>query len=471
MALAVGNTPMSHEFYTQFEYVQKYGTNKDKKTLLTRHSYPKNFYFMLEQLGLVRPSEGEAEIWHLEDDWIMENVTFGSIVTPSTGPNTPVTLALASGSMISKNGVTMSYIQERMEIEVPGTGEKVVVLTKNEAVTPHTVTVKPVDPTVDLDGLIVPNKPYALTGNAWAEGTRGARSQISLENRWSNYYQIFKKNFSSTGTGMTLEAPYNVVNVDGRNVFIARNTHNTEIRHNEDISTTLLVGEKSNSEVAYSDHLGRNAPVYRTGGAFNEARKHGFEYQYSNQTFGLDQFDDVANYTERERIATDMWLFLMGSNLEGHIENMLIQFGASQHGVFNYAKDKFAGVAGSDPNDFFTWIGFRGIHKRGKNFLFKSLPDFNNPKILGTEGYTYQDSGLIIPYATMSNKGKKKDTPSIGAEYRSLGNYSRKLEIVHTGGANLVNPTDSIDAKSWDFRSEIGGDWALLSQWIPVVPA
>lgn len=465
----VGTAPFSQHFFTAMEYVQKYGTNQEKRTLMQRHSYPKNFYFMLEELGLVRPSNGEATIWHLEDDWIMENVTFGSIVTASTGAGSNVTVKLAAGSMLSKNGVNISYPQVRQEIEIPITGEKVVIVAKDQSVTPHNLTLKPVDPTVNLAGKIVADKVYALTGNAWAEGTYGADPRVGLENRWENYYQIFKQNWSATGTSLTLDAPYKVAGADG-NVFVTRNTQNTEKRHREDISTTLLVGKKSNTEVALSDHLGHNVPVYRTGGAFTEALAHGFKYEYENQTFGLDEFDDVAAYTERERIATDMYLFLMGNTLEGYIENVLMAFGASQNGVFNYAKDKFAGVAGSDPEDFFTWIGFRGLHKKGKNFLFKSLTDFNNPKILGSAGYQYPASGLIVPYATMSNKGKKLDTPSLGAEYRSLGGYDRKFEIVKTGGADMVNPTTDLDAKSWDFRSEIGGDWALLGQWIPVVP-
>src|SRR5690554_6470785 len=109
----VGTAPFSQHFYTAMEYVQKYGTNQEKRTLHERHSYPKNFYFMLEELGLVRPSNGEAIIWHLEDDWIMENVTFGSIVTASAGAGSTMVVKLAAGSMLSKNGVNISYPQVR----------------------------------------------------------------------------------------------------------------------------------------------------------------------------------------------------------------------------------------------------------------------------------------------------------------------------------------------------------------------
>lgn len=468
----------SNELYTALEYVQKYGTNEDKRTLLQRHNYPENFYMMLDQLGLVRGSEGADKIWHLEDDWLTDNFKVNAIITASTGVGTAVTVEIAATDMFSKNGAILSFPQVRHEIEIPVTREKAVIVDKitTNAGTPlalHRLVIKPVDPTVNLAGKIVANGTYALTGNAWAEGTKSAKPVISTENYFENYYQIFKTRFSSTGTGLTLQAPYKLVDSsEGKNIYIARNTQDTEKRHIIDISNTLLVGTKSNSELQYSDELGHDTPVYRTEGAFTAALNKGRTITTTGGVFDLPKFDEAASYQESERISADLFLFLMGYDLQGAVETSLMAFGAANNGVFNYASTKFKPevMAGQSAEDFFTWIGFSGLSKRGRKYMFKKISDFNDPKGLGTTGYDYPKCGLIIPYATMNNKGKKTDTPSLGAEYRSLGGYSRKMESVKLGGADMINPTTDLDAKSWDFRSEMGGDWGLVSQWIAVKP-
>lgn len=469
----------SNELYTELEYVQKYGTNADKKTLMQRHNYPDNFYMMLDQMGLIRGSEGQAKIWHLEDDWIVDNFSVNSIITASTGPGTEVIIELTAADMYTQNGASLSYPQARQEIEVPITREKIVILEKITQVsgTPlalHRLRIKPIETTVNLAGKIVAGGTYALTGNAWPEGSRAAKPVVALENYVDNWYQIVKSRFSSTGTGLTLQAPYKLVDSsEGKNIFIARNTADTEKRHIMDLSSMLLTGVKSNTEQAYSEELGHDTTVYRTEGAWTAAILKGRTVPYAGGEFNLDNFAAVAAYLEGERVAADLLLFLMGYDLQRSIDTMLIEFGATNHGVYNYAATKFKPevLAGQSAEDFFTFIGFSGLQYAGRKFLFKKLSDFNDPKVLGTTGYDYSKSGLIMPYATMSNKGKKADTPTIGAEYRSLGGYSRKMESVKLGGADMINPTTDLDAKSWDIRSEMGGDWGLVGQWIAVRPA
>ena len=480
MAQPVVQAGFSHELYTAFEYVQKFGNAHDRKTLMQRHSYPDNFYMMLDQLGLVRGSNGATKIWHAEDDWLTDNFKVEAIITASTGAGTSVTVELAASDMFTKDGVILSYPQARQEIEIPITREKAVIVEKittngGVALAKHRLVLKPVDPTVNLAGKIVAAGTYAITGNAWAEGTRGAKPVISTPNFFENYFQIFKTRFSTTGTGLTIgESPYKLVDVaDGKNIFIAQGTSDTEKRHIIDISNTLLTGIKSNSELQFSDELGHETPVYRTEGAWTAALNKGRVVTTTGGVFDLPKFNEVASYQEGERINADMFLYLMGYELQGAVESSMMAFGASQNGVFNYASTRFKPevLAGQSAEDFFTWIGFSGLSYRGRKYLFKKLADFNDPKALGTVGYDYPKSGLIIPYATMNNKGKKADTPTIGAEYRSLGGYSRKMESIKLGGADMINPTTDLDAKSWDFRSEMGGDWGLVSQWVAVKPA
>ncbi len=471
-----GQSAFSHELYTALEYVQKYGTAKDRKVLYQRHNMPKNFYFMLEEMGCVTGSEGEAEIWHLEDDWITDNITVGSIITASTGANTPVKFALSPTNMYVQNGIQLSYPQVRQKIRIPLTGEIATIVDKDISVNPHQITVEPDDPTVNLAGKIVATGTYAIFTNAWAEGTDGAKSVVSLENRVSNYFQIFKKKFTVTGTALTLQAPFEVMDVKDtngadKNVFVLRNSSDTDKRHRGEISGALLVGKKSNTDTQFSPELGHNVPAYTTEGLWEAAVTKGHVYPHGGN-FDLDDHDAVANILEGERIASDTFMFFQGYGLAGLAENALYQLGVANAGIFSYASTKFKPqvLNGHSPEDFFAWIGFSGVKKRQKLFLYGTLDDFNDPKGLGSPGYEFPNCGIITPWATMDNKKKRASSTSIGAQYRSLGGYSRKNEMFHTGSANMVNPTTDRDIKSFDWRSEIGGDWALMNQTIAVKP-
>src|SRR5690606_18079488 len=118
MAAANGQVPFSRSLYTELEYAQKYGTPGQARQLLSRHSYPKNFFFTLKQLGLVKGSRGESVIWHLEDDWITENITVKSFTGGAT-PGATAEITLGDDDHFTKNGIKLSFPQERQDIEFP----------------------------------------------------------------------------------------------------------------------------------------------------------------------------------------------------------------------------------------------------------------------------------------------------------------------------------------------------------------
>lgn len=455
----------SQAVFTSLGFVQTYGNGKDRRTLYQTHSYPKNFLAVLEEMGNVRGSGGEAEIFHLEDDWLTDNIIVGSIVTPAAAANDPITIALGVANMVDKNGTKFSYPQENQIIRLPGTGEEVYVAQKITTANPHQLVLRPVDPTVNLNGKITAAMTLALTGNAYAEGTYGAKSVIDFDNRVANYFQIFKKTYAATGTSLTLSAPYKVETAAGATTkHVLRFAENSEKRHRIDISNTLLVGKKSMSHTQTSGLTGDATAVYKTEGYWEAVNNRGKTLQHGG-TFDLTDWDAASAIVETARVGADVYVGFLGFKLQMLIENALYQVGVSNAGVFDLAATKFKPevMDGYKAEDFFAWIGFNGIKKGQVSYLFNKLHDFSDPKGLGSTGYEFPFNGILAPYSIINNKGKKLNTPSIGAEYRELDGYSRRMQVVKTGSADLVTPTNSLDAKQYDLLSEMGGDWGLLT--------
>jgi hypothetical protein len=121
---------------------------------------------------------------------------------------------------------------------------------------------------------------------------------------------------------------------------------------------------------------------------------------------------------------------------------------------------------GSNPNDFFASLGFSGIEKNGFKFVFNTLDELDDVNGMGVEGYNYSHMGMWMPAATLKSKGEKLDIPSVGFRYKALDGYSRKYEMWETGGAGPIRKTDGVDIMKCDFRSEMGFEGALGSQWV-----
>src|SRR5579863_6653686 len=146
-----------------------------RKQLMVRHNYTKNFYHTLRELGLGSALIGPT-IAHWEEDWIINNFVVGAIVTPSTGPGTPVTFSLDPTSMYTNTMPgnvtgTFSYLAEMDIIQlIDGSQVQVVKGGVNMATNPFQITVKPALQANDIATKLVTGGRYWLPTNAFGEG-------------------------------------------------------------------------------------------------------------------------------------------------------------------------------------------------------------------------------------------------------------------------------------------------------------
>lgn len=451
-----------------FTALQLYADNPQvQRKLYEKHGYRKSLYLIMDQLGLGTPLKG-PEFAHWEKDWFKQTVVIGSITTATGGTGNPIIAALKAESMLTKTihgaSVPFSFVQEQDIIEMPGNRTlKGIVTFKDTSVTPHRITIKPMS-NFDLSTYVVADARFFIQSNGWAEGTKGAKSRLSVDSRWSNFTQIFKTKYTETGSSLTNEMPYEPI--PGKmGAYVLRGTDEAEKFLYDQISGALIGGVKSAYVSQTAPDLSYDPMIKTTQGMIDYGVSEGTDISHAIGGVDIPHFDSIGEVMRRERINSTTINGWMGYGYRSEIENELSDFFMRDLSVYAN-KFKPEVLNGSDPKDFFAWFGFSGLHKNGFDYVFNTLDELDDPQGMGVDAYNYSHLGMWMPSATLKNKGEKRDIPSVGFRYKALNGYSRKYELVDTGGAGPIRKTDDIDVMRNSFLADIGGEWALGSQWV-----
>lgn len=450
-----------------FTALQLYADNPQvKRKLYERHGYRKSLYLILDQMGLGTPVKGPNYI-HWEKDWFKQTFVVGSVITPTGGTGNPIVIAIKAESMLTKSidgvSVPFSFPQEQDIIEMPGTRQKAIITLKDTSVSPHRLTIKPMS-NFDMAAYVIADARFFIASNAWAEGTRGAKSRLSIDSRYINNTQIFKARYSETGSSLTNELPYEPI-PDKMGSYLLRGTDEAEKWLYDQISGAFITGIKSAYVPQTATDLAYDPIVKTTQGMIDYGVTEGTEINHTIGGFDVDHFDSIGEVMRRERVNSKIISGWMGYGYRKEVENTLVDFFLRDLSVY---KDKVKPEAmnGTDPNDFFAWLGFSGLHKNGFDFVFNTLDELDDPQGMGVANYNYSYLGMWMPADTLKNKGDKRDIPSIGFRYKELDGYSRKYELWPTGGAGPIKKTSDVDIMNNDFRADMGFEAALGSQWV-----
>lgn len=461
----------SEGLFTALQYFKD--NPQGRRKLYEKHGYKKSFYMLLKEMGLGSGVKG-PEYFHYETGWIKNTIVVGAVTTASGGANTPIIFSLKAESMLSKtidgSTVRFSYPLVGDIIEMPTDRTKKAIVTfKDETVNPHRLTVKPMS-NYDMAAYVVADARFFIAGDAHGEGQLGVKSRLTLEDRLSNQTQIFKQAYGETGSSLTNELPFELAkNGEGKNLgFLLKGSDDAQKRQYDAISMGLLTGIRSNyvSQTDAGGLLGYDPIIKTTQGAIDFATEQGTEVSHTIGDLDVSSFDVISDIMKRERVAGNKIAGFMGNGYRRELENSMLDFFMRDLATFA-GKFKPESLAGSDPNDFFAWMGFSGVYKNGYYTLFNSLDEFDDIQGMGATGYQYTNSALWMPFETMKNKGMdKRDVSSIGYRYKELNGYNREMEIIKTGGVSVITETSTLDGMKIDFRSDIGGEWALGNAWV-----
>lgn len=414
-----------------------------------RHAGRPSFRLMLKAMGFNRGT-AKNTTGHYEYPWRKNLVPVGAIITASTGPGTPVVIELDPSGMYNASVTVGGAARQASYPRVNDTlvfidGEMGIITAKNTAVTPHQLTIVPVDPAVDLVTSIVVGEEYFISSNAWGEGTGLPDGIVPRVIQYHNTFQIVKEAVSATGSEMTNQTYFNPV-PGQEGSFYLQVKWTSMMLFEDKCDGALMWGQAiTNPAIAtLNPNVGFDVQPTGTEGLMEFATTNGNNDTYTVGAYAMSDFDDLGKYFTRERVGVKDMICLQGIDIRYEIENVLGtllngDMGSLLTSKYFYGDNVFSdGINAMDSRAFAMEIGFRGVQKGGINFGFYELSAFNENVGAGAPGYDYPNYQIIFPVGYAADKETGSLRPTIGYEYKLLGGYSREEVIADLAGVGVA---------------------------------
>jgi len=291
----------------------------------------------------------------------------------------------------------------------------------------------------------------AIITSSFSEGSGQPEGAVSGTWEYDNDAQIIKETIGVTGSEMVNQAWVTITTAgQALPAFYFKGQIDIDYRMALKIDGALLWGKRS-TNVITDAVTGR--PIKTTEGLIPYIRRVGNEQTSVDGAFTVDEFDEMSNTLDRE-FAGNYILGLLGISLHQDIENALVAYFQNTNIVF--AKQATNEVLFKNNEALSASVNFTYLTKSERTFLFKRMGSFNHKKLAGADGYSARKMGVFMPI------NKKKDPVSgnmvdaFGTRYRSLGKYSRRMEVWQVGGAGEGLKVTDIDDRNTYQRCHIG---------------
>jgi hypothetical protein len=424
------------------------------------------FFSTITSLGFKVPTSNE-DYSHFEDDWIHETIEVkaGSI-TDSVGAG--LSFKFVINNIDSDN---QFYAREKDNILLK-TGT-LCYITDIDVSTPTApeITAVPADGTLvitTVGGYIADGDEIGITSNASDEGTGQPGSRFSGTRKYENCLQIIKETLTVTGTQMTDGLWFKEVKTPGENgtpitAYMAKGQQDTEYRLALEMEGALLFGEK-NTNVANMVDPDTNKAVNTTEGLIPYMDTNGNEINYTPGSWTISKFNEMNKVADKE-FAPSHYCGFLGIDFHTEIEDTFVDYLKDTN--VSFCNDMMGGSKEKEVN-----IGFTYLNKTGRNYAFKRMHSFSNPKTYGASDYNYSQWGLFIPLGMnkTTSGGTSTKLPTVGVRYKQLGKYNRFTEVWDVSGAGTGRKVTDMDNSNLYMRAHIGGHNQVGNQMIKVNP-
>jgi hypothetical protein len=423
-----------------------------------RHTYGGGFRIMLKAMGFNRPTSAPTT-GHYEYPWRENLVTIGAIITAAGGVANDIIIEMDAADMFAA-GVTVNGVAGQQasypvvhEILIFRDGEAAMIMDKDTTTNPaqHRLTLRPLDPLVNLDLSVLVGESYFVVGNAHAEGSDLPVGRVPRVISYTNDFQITKTKAQSTGTELTNTMYFQPVEGMAGSIYLKVKA-DMMYDFEKNCDAALIWGQNITNITEFVPSLGHDAPIRGTEGLITFATTNGNVDNYvAVGGYTLADFRDLARYYEGERVGTNTFMNLMGFELYQEVEQEMADFLNADTAAllvkdFLYGDSVFDNLDNTDyykePADLALKIGFKAIKIGGYNFLFRSFRDFNKRVGAGAAGYDYTSWQVVLPVGMATDKSTNTTRGTFGYEYKvSADGYSREEVIGEITGAGVGGRT------------------------------
>lgn len=441
------------------------------------HGLRPTFLHKLQVLGFKKGTQARY-IEHWEEPQVKEYFKIGSVITPAAGAGDPIVLAISVDDMRadaddqggtqygSRPRATETFIMpDRVEYRIES---------KNEAVNPHQITVRPTVSTVNANTNLIAGATAYIIGPIKAEATGQVKGLVPHVYKYTNTFAIVDDTDLVSGTMMTIKSPY--APVPGKpSYFYLKGIEDTEVRHERSKGLRAVWGTTFNNASDFSTPFGKTFKIKGTEGLVQFATSYGLDDTFANiGAYTVDDLFSLATYYADLQLPYGDIVVLQGSTMKAKTDVLLKDFVSDT--FVNYVAEEYMGKAVEaarmdapqyDGSKLFVNFGFGGFHFGGFNFLFTGLNEFDN----NAPGFNFKQWQMSAPMGLFKSKKDDTMTPIMGYEYREnpeIG-YSRENEIWRRGGAgpeSMVTKSEEYDVMESFYRSEFAPHFSHGKYWV-----
>jgi len=435
--------------------------------LFARYGHQGKLFFMkLFALGWESPVAQDSYS-HFEDYWIHDSFKVKANVSdPGVGESALVTLH--ADSLDDNNKY---YPQQWDNVLLPT--EVVATIISIDDTTDPTAPVLTIRPNYATDtiGALSAGDELAIHSNNFSEGGDMPAGRATGAIEYPNYTQIFKQAVQATGSELTRREYVTdwvtVQNPGGASkppLLWSKALLDVDYRMALAISGALLFS-KRRTNTGFTDAATGYSPN-STIGLIPEIRSKGTVYPKAMSAFTIATDFHAINKLIIKNYASNDVFFGCGIDRRSSLNELLKAYIANT--MVDYTKEvapRFYPKSGPEVNMGIE-MGFTYFKYNEVMYHLNTMEEFHHPKVAGISGYPYEDMAVILPMNKIKVQSTGKELNAIGYRYKELGGYSRRMEVVREGSANLPNPTSGLDLQKYSMRAEIGGHFVGMNSAI-----
>lgn len=363
----------------------------------------------------------------------------------SAGAGNPVTITLEEGTggpQDHQASGTLSRPKKKdivMVYTATGAFRGYVTATNKGTADAHTVTIQPVDATVDLVTATAAADKVTIISSAASDGAGMTLPTSRLPVEFYNYVQIIDTQ-KETDAGEAANESW--VEVDGKPYFYHQLVVDGDFEQRAKIENAFIFGQRGT--VTDPD---TSKTAYLTGGLEWWQGQEGYDEQYSG-SIGLTDLQNVCKNLDLER-APRKQLLLLGNNANIDIDEFVK--GRLDNTAVDWTKMGIGSVAGRVAD-----FGIDGFVYDNFYFMKKKFNLFNTLGITG--GFSaspYPNMAFFIPWDRVrAENGEEMDT--ICLRYKQSDRQNRFMQF-WTRDQKITNN----DKFEFNYKSEVGIQFAL----------
>ena len=394
---------------------------------------------------------------HFEKDWIFSTITVEGAIAggASAGADATITIAAADHQF---NGTRSPYVVG--DVLMIADTYRVWVKSKDQTTdNAHTITVTPLDSTLQLDGVIAPADIIVNVTNAHSEGSFQPESTVSAPLKFQNNTQIFKNSFSVTGSeaGNKIEIETTVGGGESKMYYMYQGIADLHTKHKLDVEYGLLLGQQGDGNVL--DANNNNEEVKFTKGMDAQISEFGNIQNYAGGAFDqMSYLDDMVKTMTLQRNDIENML-LLGVNLDLDFDNLMLDTmmnGGIQYNGFGNGNAKQRAID----------LSFQSFRKGSYVFHKKKFDALSHPKITASSPDSpWVGTGYLIPLGSSRDSKTGKMNETIMCRYKSEGGKGANRKYQHWMRTKQITNQDTIQ---FEYLSDQGLQLTTLNKFFKI---